>query len=65
MIKPPSMRWNAYWPKSTLNLLDAMAAERGMTRKEVVMVAVRVMQALEPPKSDVAVSDAGIGLTGK
>lgn len=52
MSKPPSVRWNAYWPKSTLDLLDAMAAERGMTRKEVVIVAVRVMQALEPPKSD-------------
>lgn len=64
MIKPPSMRWNAYWPKSTLDLLDAMAAERGMTRKEVVVLAVNLMQVLNPipaAKSEGAVS----GLTGE
>lgn len=48
MSKPPSMRWNAYWPKSTLDLLDAMAAERGMARKEVVVLAVNLMQVLNP-----------------
>lgn len=48
MSKCPSERWNAYWSKSTLDMMDALAAERGITRKELVVVAISLMQALAP-----------------
>lgn len=58
MSKCPSERWNAYWSKSTLDMMDALAAERGITRKELVVVAVSLMQALAPAAAAHEVAEA-------
>lgn len=41
----PLRRWNIYWPKSTLDMIDNIAVERDVTRKEVLMQALSLFQA--------------------
>lgn len=43
--KTPSVRWSIHWPQSTLDMIDAIAAERNATRKEILMQALSLFQA--------------------
>lgn len=45
MSKCPSERWNAYWSKSTLDMIDAIAEERDTDRKGIVLQALSLFQA--------------------